>query len=427
MSRAGTNASAAAEPGRSHLDPDSGLFVLLIAGLMTVSAMSTDINLPAVPVIADSYGVPVAQAQLTVTSFFIGFGIGQLFVGPLSDRFGRRPVMLAGLGLYVVTTLGCALARSIDGLLLWRTVQGLVAAAGPVLARAVIRDRFEGARMARVLSLATAAFVTAPIVAPSIGAVLLETGGFRWIFGFLAAYGCALWLMGWRWLDESLREPDPAALSPARFASAWMAVLAHPRSRRYGLVSIVNFIALVVYLTNSPGVFMQHYGLDAGGFGLVFALVAIASAAGSLTNARLVRRIALERLVLLAPAVGATACGIAALAALAGMAPLWLLVGLLALAFFCFSTVMSNATALAMQPHGSIVGAASSVLGVLQTVIPALIASLVATWLGSSAVVTAAVMGAAFLMAFLLARHSPPASQRADVRGRLSRFWYSPP
>lgn len=387
--------------------------MLLVAGLMTVSAMSTDINLPAIPVIAATFGAPVAAAQLTVTTFFVGFGLGQLFVGPLSDRFGRRPVMLGGLLLYVLATLGCTLATTLESLLLWRTLQGVLASAGPVLARAVIRDLFEGPRMARVLSLATAAFVVAPIVAPSIGALLLGLGGWRWIFAFLALYGALLALFARLWLGETLREPDPAALSPRRFLGSWVAVLRHPRSRRYGAVSVVNFVALVVYLTNSPGMFMGDYGLDAGAFGAVFALVATASATGSLTNARLVRRLPLARLVPAALAGGALATGAATLAAASGLASLWSLVALMAVAFFCFSTVMSNATALAMQPHGAMVGAASSVLGVLQTVIPAVVASLVASLAGTGTVATSGAMCAAFAIALLLAL--APARRTADA------------
>lgn len=387
---------------RAGLAPDSVLFVLLIAGLMTVSAMSTDINLPAIPVIAETFATPTARAQLTVTTFFAGFGAGQLFVGPLSDRFGRRPVMLGGLALYVLATVGCTFAGSMESLLLWRTLQGLLAASGPVLSRAIVRDLFEGPQMARVLSLATAAFVTAPIVAPSIGALLLEAGSWRWIFGFLALYGLLLLALGWRWLAETLPEPDPTALSPRRFAGAWVAVLRHPRSRRYGAVSVANFVVLIVYLTNSPTLFMQGYGLDARGFGAVFAMVALASAAGNLANARLVRRVPLERLVPLALAGGAAATAAASLALLAGAAPLALLVPLLGVAFFCFSTVMANATALAMQPHGTIVGSASSVLGVVQTVLPAGVASLLAATVGGGPLATTTAMSLAFLLALAL-------------------------
>lgn len=398
-------------PAPLRLAPGSVRFLLLLAGLMTVGAASTDINLPAVATIAQSFAAPLPEAQLTVSVFFLGFGLGQLFAGPLSDRFGRRPVILAGLALYLLATIGCILATSLGSLLVWRAVQGTLAAFAPVLARAVVRDLFDGPRMARVLSFATAVFILAPILAPSVGALLLEMGGWRWIFALLAVYGALLWLAGWRWLPETLRAPDPMALRPRRFVEAWRAVLGDPRSCRYAAVSVANFVVLVVYLTNSPAVFMDQYGLSSRAFAGVFALVALASAAGNLVNARLVRRIPLERLVAWACAGGFATSAIAIPIVLGDPVRLPLLIVLLALGFFCFSTVMANATALALQPHGAMAGAASSVIGVLQTVVPAVVASLAALLPIDRAVLTAGAMAAAFLAAVMLARRPPRASR----------------
>jgi MFS transporter, DHA1 family, multidrug resistance protein len=166
--------------------PGSGAFIALIAALMAMTAMTIDINLPAIPVTAEALGASLTTTQLTVTIFFGGFAVGQLVWGPLSDRIGRKPGVLVGTAVYVVATVGCALAPSIEALLALRAVQGFGAGAGSVLSRAIIRDLFEGPQMARILSLALAAFITAPIVAPSIGAVILGFASWRWIFGFLA-------------------------------------------------------------------------------------------------------------------------------------------------------------------------------------------------------------------------------------------------
>lgn len=392
-----------ARAAASGLDPEGTAFLLLISGIMTVSAMTTDINLPALPEIARRLEAPIERAQLTVTLFFAGFAFGQLFVGPLSDRFGRRPVLLWGLFAYTFVSLACALADDMETLLALRTLQGVVAAAGPVLARAVVRDLFTGSRMARTLSLATAAFILAPIVAPSLGALLLLLGSFRFVFLFLALYGLVLWLASLRLLGETLSTPDRGALRPARLLASWTAVFAHPRSRIYGTIAVLNFVVLLVYLTNAPVVFMQGFGLSPGGFGLVFAVIAMASAAGSLVNARLLRHFALERLIALATVTGAGFCILGVALLLAGGARLGNLIAVFAGAFFSFSSLMSNATAAAMQPHGQMAGAVSSVLGALQTVIPAAVASFTALLFDGSALSTLLTMALAFAAALALA------------------------
>ncbi|GBD40772.1 Bicyclomycin resistance protein [bacterium HR39] len=403
MSSRTSSARAGAAHGR--LSPESPLFVVLLAGLMSISAMTTDINLPAVPAIAADFGAPVDSAQLTVTLFFVGFGAGQLVVGPLSDRTGRRPVLLGGLALFTATSLLCALAPSLEALLALRTLQGAFAAAAPVLGRAVVRDLFAGARMARVMSFAMAIFVSAPLVAPSLGAALMELGGWRSIFLFLALYGTLTALAAQRWLPETLPCPDPDAFSPRRILGAFAAVFGHPRSRAWGLVAVCAFTVLLVYLTSSPVVFMLHFGLPPAAYGLTFAAVATFSIAGNLANARLVRSFPLEHVARAALLVGLLATSAGALLDLAGLLGPWSAIPLFGVALFCFSVLMSDALALAMQPHARIAGAASSVLGVAHTMVPAAAASALAaagagapwTVLGALALAFAAGLAATFL------------------------------
>lgn len=352
--------------------------MLVVAGLMTMSAASIDINLPAMPATAADLGTTLPAAQLTVSAFFVGFALGQGLVGPLADRLGRRPVLLGGIGLYVLASLACALAPGIGALLLLRLVQGLAASVGPVLGRAVVRDRFAGAEMARVLSLAMAVFVLAPILAPSIGALILEAGSWRWIFAALAAYGSALLLVVALGLEESLGRPDPDALRPARIIATWRAVLAERRSRPFVLIGILSLGGLFLYLVSAPALFMTRYGLSPRAFALVFALVGTAAAAGSLLNARLARRLRLERTIGLGLALGLVATLANLALHLLGLdGPLVLLPGF-ALFFLAFGLVAANAAALAMQPHGAIAGSAAAVVGVLQTVLPGSFAGLVA-------------------------------------------------
>ncbi len=358
--------------------PGSVAFILLMAGLMTMSAMTIDINLPAIPDTAADLGAPVSLVQLTVPIFFIGFAVGQAVYGSTSDRFGRKPVMVAGILLFIASSLACAVATDAHVLLAMRLVQGLGAGAGPVLGRAIIRDLFQGPQMARVMSFAMAAFITAPIVAPSIGAVVLAFASWRWIFVFLAAYGALMLVVAVLFVDESLRRLNPQATQPRRILQAWSVVLRNRESLVFGGIGTLALAALVVYLSTSAAVFMNGYGFSAGEFGVIFAVIAACSAVGNLLNARLVRHIALTRLIRAAILLCIAILGGSLAMRLVGFEQAWVaLVGFGGF-FFCFGLMVSNGTTLALQPHGAIIGAATSVIGVAQAVVPAIMGSLVA-------------------------------------------------
>ena len=359
--------------------PGTAAFVLLMAGLMTMSAMTIDINLPAIPATAIDLTAPLSLVQLTVPIFFVGFAIGQAVYGSSSDRFGRKPVMVAGILLFIVSSLACAVAQDARMLLAMRLVQGLGAGAGPVLGRAIIRDLFQGPQMARVMSFAMAAFITAPIIAPSIGAVILAFASWRWIFVFLAIYGMVLLVVALLFVAESLKRPDPLALRPGHILRSWAIVLRNRNSLVYGGIGTLALAALVVYLASASAVFMTGYGFSATEFGMIFAGIAACSAVGNLLNARLVRRVPLTRLIGVAIGLCILMLGCSLAAWLAGFQEPW--VALLGFSgfFFCFGLMVSNGTTLALQPHGALIGAATAVIGVSQSVVPAIAGSVVAS------------------------------------------------
>jgi DHA1 family bicyclomycin/chloramphenicol resistance-like MFS transporter len=282
------------------------------------------------------------------------------------------------MAIYEIATVGCALAPDIGTLLTLRVIQGLGAGAASVLARAVIRDLFEGPRMARILSLVMAAFITAPIVAPSIGAVILSFASWRWIFGFLAIYGAVLLVLAALFLEESLKARNPEALRPGRLAQAFAAVFRDPRSRAWAVVVTLIFGTLTIYLANASAVLMAGYGMSAQAFGAAFAVVALCSSVGNLINSRLVRHVPLPRLVRLALLASIVTAVLTLGLVLAGLGGVWGLILGLGLFFTSFGLVAANATTLALQPHGAIAGAAAAALGFGQTVVPAAIASAVA-------------------------------------------------
>lgn len=365
--------------GGRHVRPGSTAFIALVAALMTMTAMTIDINLPAIPALAEDLGTTLTASQLTVTVFFFGFAAGQAFWGPCSDRYGRKPVMLVGIFLFVLSSIACAFAGSIEQLLAMRAAQGFAAGAGSILGRTVIRDLFEGAQMARIMSLALAAFVTAPIIGPPIGALILSLGSWRLIFWLLTVYGVVLLVLCALLLPESLKQRNPHALRPSRLLDGYLAMARNGSSLAFGTVVTLAFCGLTIYLTNAAAIFMAGYGMAAGEFGAVFAVVAMFSALGNLANARIVRHLSLERAIAvgLAGAAGGIALSLA-VAALWQPASGWALVPGLALFFFFFGLIVANGTTLALQPHRHIAGAATSALGVAQTVVPATVASLVA-------------------------------------------------
>ena len=284
------------------ITPGSGAFIALIAAMMTMTAMTIDINLPAIPATAADLGASLTTSQLTVTIFFGGFAIGQLVWGPLSDRIGRKPGVLIGTVIYVLATVGCALAPDMDTLLLLRAVQGFGAGAGSVLGRAIIRDLFDGPQMARMLSLALAAFITAPIVAPTIGAVILSFASWRWIYGFLAIYGARHAGPGGR-LPRGEPEDPQSAMRSGRPSSLRGFARRVPRPAQPALggrghPGLRHAHRLPHQLLGRADAGLRHERRPQ--FGVAFAIVAVCSFAGNMLNSRLVHRVPLVRLIRLA-------------------------------------------------------------------------------------------------------------------------------
>ena len=180
------------------LRPGSPAFTALLGALTAMTAFATDMSLPALPTLGIAFDAPPERVQLTLSLFVLGYGGGQLFYGPLSDRFGRRPMLLAGLAVYTLCGFACALAPDIEVLLLARLAQGLGGCVGPILGRAIVRDHWSGVRAAQTLSYVTFVFALAPMVAPLLGAALLERFGWRAIFLAFGVFG--LLLLAWTWL-----------------------------------------------------------------------------------------------------------------------------------------------------------------------------------------------------------------------------------
>lgn len=355
--------------------PGIGLkeFVALMAALMAVNALSNDAMLPVLPQMGESLGLPAEnEQQWIITSYLLGFGGAQLFYGPLSDCFGRKTILLAGLGAYAIFTFAAAFAPSLEIMIVLRALQGAGAAAPLVLAISIIRDCYSGRRMARVMSLSFIVFLAAPALAPAFGEAVAVVAPWQWIFVVLAAFGVAA--AGW----SALRLPetlDPAhrrAVSLAGISEALRLVFSQRIALGYMIGSTALYGALFGFINSSQQVFAE--ALQAPElFTTVFALVRGCMAVGPLLNSCIVERMGRRR-VSHAALIGFIAVSsVHAAVALAGQETVWTFAILQAGSMLCFGLIVVNFNAIAMEPLGTIAGTGSSVLGSVTTVGGALI------------------------------------------------------
>lgn len=375
---------------------------MLLGVLIALTPLGTDIYLPALPAVADAFGAPVASTQLTLTTFFLGLAFGQLAWGPLSDRFGRKPVLLAGLGLALAAALAAVSAESVQQIVLLRFVQGLGLSSGPVVARAIVRDLYSHDLAARLLSRMTMVFAVVPISAPLLGALILGYAGWPAIFWAMAgitvavALGCA-----------GLRESAPAerrSMHPARIFGTFGAILRERSFVAPFLVMLSTQAGIFAFVSGSAFAFTQGYGVSGRLYGVLFATVMLGQIAGSWLGSRLVLRIGVTGLLRAGAALSMTA-GLAALAAAWSGAPHWsAMVAPFALYMFAASLTIPNAQAAALTPFPKTAGAASSLIGASAFALGATISALLGATFDGTARPMAGVAACAGIAAFSFER-----------------------
>jgi DHA1 family bicyclomycin/chloramphenicol resistance-like MFS transporter len=261
--------------------------ILLLGSLTAFGAVTIDLYLPALPVIARTFDVSAAAVQLTFSAFFIGMALGQLAYGPASDRFGRRPAILFGCAVYVVASLACAFAPTIEWLVAGRFAQALGCCAGMVVARAVVRDRYDHRDSARIFSLLVLVLAVAPLVAPSVGGWLAMAISWRAIFVALAMIGAAIGIAVFLRLDESRSPETEAKARGESVAGAYWDLLRSRRLLGYTLVSACNGATLFSYIATAPDLVIDIWGFTPGQFSLIFAGIAVGVIGSSQVNRRL--------------------------------------------------------------------------------------------------------------------------------------------
>jgi DHA1 family bicyclomycin/chloramphenicol resistance-like MFS transporter len=390
------------------LRPDTFALTALLALLTGLGPLSTDLYLPSMTDIGRSLAASPAQVQFTLSSYLIGIGLGQILYGPVSDRHGRKRVLLAALGLYCVASFVCCAANSIEMLIAARFLQALGGSGAIVLARAIVRDLYSGARAGRELSLMSAVMAIAPVVAPVIGGVVQTGFGWRATFVVLVAIGIAAFLTVWRLLPETLRE---RALEPVSFGASLRSFGVLARNRIFVVHTAavaLSYGGLFAWISGASFVLQDLYGLTPFTFGLAFAATAAGYMTGAVFAARIVSRIGLER------TIGLGACalalgGLVMLLALA-LAPLSVLSLILPMAIYTagIGLVLPQSFAGALTPFPERAGAASSLIGFVQQMSAAIIGAgigqlLVSAW---PIALTLALMGVLTVLLWAFARPS---------------------
>ena len=355
------------------------LIVLILALLLGIQPVTTDLYLPALPSLTEGFGATVSQAQLTLTALLLAFGISQLVWGPLSDRFGRRPVLLCGLAAYTLASTGCVFASSMAQLIGWRTLQGVAMGAAVMCARAIVRDLYTPEAGARAMSQGlTGLGIIACLCAP-LGGLLADNFGWRSALLVLPLFGAAsLALVALRF-EETVPRKNPHALRPRTLAATWAAILRHPTFLAYSALSIASYAGLFTFLASSSFVFIKVLGLSRTQYGLAMFLMSFVYILGTLMCRRMLPRFGVRRSVALAGCITLVAGSLLGGLALAGVRNVWSILLPYCLFMLAHGVHQPCSQSGAVGPFPRAAGAASALNGFLMMVV----AFGVGGWLGT--------------------------------------------
>ncbi|MBX3455144.1 multidrug effflux MFS transporter [Ferrovibrio sp.] len=356
----------------AKLHRDSGALVVLLGCIIAIGPLSTDMYLASLPSLTTVFDTDAARVQLTLSAFMVGFALTQLIYGPLSDRLGRKPVLLGGVAIYTLASLACLLAFNIEMLIVARFIQALGACSGVVIGRAIVRDLHERERAAQVMAMIAMVMAITPALAPVAGGYLQQYFGWQANFVAMACCGLMLWLLVALLLAESNMRRDPAATRPGPMLRNFASLLRNRAYCGYALCVAAGYGGLFSFISGSSFVLIQVYGLSETAYGYSFGAIAFTYASGAMIASRMAPRLGMQRVI----AIGSTICLVAGLsmAALVWGAPAftggnghWLLVEAPMLLYMVgFAMVLPIAQAGALQPFPHIAGSAAALMGFLQ-------------------------------------------------------------
>ena len=386
-----------------HNKTNKRFYLILILGLLTaIGPFSIDMYLPAFPEIAHNLHTSVAQVMLSLSSFFIGISAGQLVYGPLLERLGRKKPLYAGLCIYLLASIGCAMASSVNALILFRLLQALGGCAGMVAARAIVRDSFEVKENAKIFSLLMLVVAVSPIIAPTAGGYVTSFLGWRYVFVILIFICLAILVGVYFFLPES-KAPDPDfSLKAGALLKNFAGILKHPQFYTYALTGAVAYGGLGAYVSGSPYVFMELFRVNEKQYGWIFAVIALGIISASQVNNIVLKKYSSERIIQAASLCQSLIGLSLAVLTFSGWAELYSTIFFIFLFLCCQGFIFPNASALSLAAFGHNAGSASALMGAIQMGIGAGASALVSLFQDGTPLPMTGVMAFCALSAFII-------------------------
>jgi DHA1 family bicyclomycin/chloramphenicol resistance-like MFS transporter len=391
--------------------------ILLLGALTAIGPFTIDLYLAAFPQITADMGTSPGAVQLTITATLAGLALGQLLIGSISDAMGRRKPLLAGLGLYVMASIGIVFVTSVEALTALRFIQGLGAAAGMVLSIAIVRDRFEGIQVGKALARLMLVVGVAPSIAPLIGAQFLRLGSWRYMFVALALFGVLLLVLAFFLLKESLPVQLRRSGGVISAARSYGSLLRDPMFMGLALLSGFSMAALFTYVSSATFVFQEGFGLSAQQFAVIFASGAVAITAGTQINGAMIGRVAPEQILRGGVLTAVAITGSMVVVTLLGLG-IWPLIVLLVSNMLVTGVLLPAVPMIALEANAHRAGSAAALLGAFQFGVGALIAPVTGLFQEGSAVAMASVMFGASLVTVAITLAIRPAMRRTGQATR---------
>jgi DHA1 family bicyclomycin/chloramphenicol resistance-like MFS transporter len=392
--------SSATQPGTPM--PGRLAMTLLLGLLVSFAPMTIDLYLPAFPIMARDLATDAESIQLTLSVYMVGFALSQTIFGPISDRFGRKPTIMIGTSIYLVASVACALATTVEQLIVFRLFQSIGAAAAPVVARAVVRDMFTREEAARMYSVVTTVVAIAPVVAPVLGGFIVVWLGWRANFWVLTGFGASAMLLVIVMLPETNRNPDPNATRIGQMLRNFATMLSNRAYLGYVLTVMGNFSGLFAYLLGASFVLVDQLGMSPTSFGLSFGAASVGFMSGAFLGSRIVRYAGVERMCLAGTSFTAAGGALVFVLIWSNVISIWSIIVPTIVYFFGMGMSQPNIQAGAISPYPQMAGAAASLLGLAQYVSAGLLSMVLALFAFDQTFLLATIMGTSGVFAFLV-------------------------